>query len=293
MKRVLLTGATGFLGRYIVSQLKGCYEFFTLGRSAHPELSCHIPLQFDSARSLKAEIRARGAEVIVHTAAISSAKECEKFPERAHEINTRFTAHLTEAASERNVPIIYTSTDLVFDGCQQIPEGGFTEESQPQPLSVYASSKRAGEEQVLKFDKGVVLRLSLLYGSAIGPRSGPLGWMIKAFQAGEKVNLFRDEWRTPIYVLDVVFIIEKVLEGSLQHNLYHLAGNERVNRVEFGELLANRFGFDCDLIHSGNREDLLLVPPRPEDVSLNNQLLKEELGLSPRSLSQALGETSL
>ncbi len=288
--RLLVTGASGFLGSHFVSFLNAHTDVppVLLGRTLivgnHETVLVdsfvHAPLE-----SLLSECSFDG---IVHCAAISSAYECETHPEQAIAVNRDFSQRLAQVAANRGVPVCYISTDLVFDGAK-CPIDGFQESDQPKPSSQYARSKYEGELAVLEaHPEALILRSSLLYGSQIGTRAGFLGWMKSALSSGEQLSLFDDEWRTPLYAPDLCrLIFEGVMSGV--QGVYHCAGPERLTRYDFGLLYANHFGFDSTLIYRAQRGDTESIPPRPEDVSLNIQKTLRDFSTSPHSPSEAFG----
>lgn len=292
--KVLITGSTGFLGTALIGELlrDSSLEVLSLGRRSHPVYSSRISekLHEDWSREpLLAALQELSPEAVVHCAAISSVGQCEKQTEEAQHFNHGVTAVLGEWCRDSGSYLCYVSTDLVFDG-KKAPASGFTEADEPLQKTVYGKSKFLGEEGGP--ESGVILRSSLLYGPPLGGRPGPLNWMVEAFRSGSEVGLFLDEWRTPLFVGDLVEVIQIVLRDR-PSGIYHCAGPRKLSRVEFGTKVAKRFNFSLDLIRSGFRSDAEDGHLRAEDVSLCAEKARSELGIQFSSPGEGLKKFEL
>ena len=84
-------------------------------------------------------------DLVVHTAAYTDVDGCEKNPDKAYRVNALGTQNVCLACQDLNVPVVYISTDFVFDGSKNSP---YLEFDQPHPISIYGRSKFAGEKYV-------------------------------------------------------------------------------------------------------------------------------------------------
>ncbi|MCH2105658.1 MAG: sugar nucleotide-binding protein, partial [Planctomycetes bacterium] len=186
-------------------------------------------------------------------------------------MNARVPRALGEWARETGARLIHVSTDLVF-GAEPAPPGGFREEDEPAPISVYGESKAAGERELLEVcSDALVVRLPLLYGSGLGTGRGASEDLFATLARGEAARLFEDEWRTPLPVnVAAAALVE--LCGREESGLLHVSGVERVSRLELGRALHARKYDDPERaareLVGCVRADLDLSPQRPEDTSL-------------------------
>jgi dTDP-4-dehydrorhamnose reductase len=302
--RILISGTSGFLGEHLVrflSQQEGL-DLFALDR-AHfsPTHDCvsevflsHVG-EIQRAVSTSSKMRLAEVEIdaILHCAAMSSFSGCQEVPEEAERANVHYTQEIVELAHQKDAYLIFFSTDLVYDGNAPAPYGGFREEVLPVPLSVYSKTKYSAEHCVAeqRGDRSLILRTSLLYGRPAGRSGGALQWMIDAVDRGEPLSAFSDEWRTPLYVGDLVRIVGLSLQAQ-PTGLFHCGGPERLSRLAFMNCFVVSYSdtHGSDLLQSVSR-DTAPFPHRPEDVSLCSLPLFDTLRFRPRSVVEGLHET--
>ena len=276
-----MLGASGFLGRHVAALLGGRAALHSRSAAMASELS--LVADLTEARQLNALLEAHGARVLINCSALSAPAACERDPEAARLMNTTLPRALGAWARETGARLIHVSTDLVF-GATPAPPDGFREEDEPAPISVYGESKAEGERELLEVcADALVVRLPLLYGSGLGTGRGASEDLFATLARGEAARLFEDEWRTPLPVsVAAAALIE--LSGREERGLLHVAGSERVSRLELGRALHSRRFQDpqrtaLELI-SCARGDLDLSPPRPEDTSLCSERARSLLETS-------------
>lgn len=192
---------------------------------------------------------------------MSKSPECQGKPELARRVNVEVTALLCDLAAE--ISFVFFSTDLVFDG----KSGGYHEPSPVNPLSVYAETKVAAEKIVLANPRHLVIRTSLNAGSSPTGDRAFNEQVRMAWQRGERLRLFTDEFRSPIPAIVTARATWELINAG-QTGLFHVAGQERLSRYEIGKLLAARWPKLAGGIEPASRRDFQ-NPPRPPDTSLN------------------------
>jgi dTDP-4-dehydrorhamnose reductase len=289
MKRLLLTGATGFVGQRLCRDLGVRYKLLGTHHGSFRETPDVTPVFFeaenDSPEDLVAETE---PDAIVHCLAISSAAECARDPERAHKVNVEVTARLAAAAKKHRIRMIFTSTDQVFDG----KRGDYVEEDAPHPVGVYARTKVDAEKVLWRVFEGceellTIFRLALSYGWSDDAHPGPVGWILKNLERGEPVTLFRDEIRSPLYVGDISRAVADSIEFD-RSGLYHLAGRDKMDRHTMGVLIADRFGFDRSLCLSRSVADHTGPEPRSPDCSMMSDRFEKVFGWRPVGVEEGL-----
>lgn len=192
---------------------------------------------------------------------MSKSPECQANPTLAKKVNVDTTALLAELAAE--MPLVFFSTDLVFDG----RKGDYVETDAVNPLSVYAETKLAAELIVLANPRHTVVRTSLNGGTSPTGDRGFNEQMRRAWQVGQTLNLFNDEYRSPIPAAVTARATWEMLLKR-QTGLFHVAGTERLSRAQIGEALAARWPQLNPKFKVGSLKDYQGAPRSP-DTSLH------------------------
>jgi dTDP-4-dehydrorhamnose reductase len=250
-----ITGAGGLIGNYLVQIAP---RFATRWRVRG---LTRADLDLQDVDAVRREFQKDSPALVLHCAALSNTPNCQKDPPLARRLNVEVTAWLAELAA--NLPFIFFSSDLVFDG----NKGNYVESDPVNPLSVYAETKVAAEKIVLANPKHTVIRTSLNGGVSPTGDRGFNEQLRAAFAAGKTLTLFTDEFRCPI---PAIVTAQAAWELAAQNRpgLYHLAGGERLSRWQMGRLIAARWPQLHPRIEPESRKDYH-GPPRPPDSSMN------------------------
>lgn len=180
------------------------------------------------------------------------------------------------AASGLGARFLLTSTDLVFDG----RAGNYAETYPASPILPYGQAKLEAEAAVRDAAPGaVILRPSLFVGES-GIILQPL-FECSNLMRGQAVDLYGDEWRSPVHVDDVAGAAWDLVSGEVS-GTFHWGGPQRLSRLELGLLLCDMHRFDRRLIREGKRPE-----DRPRDTSLDSRRLATLLGWQARSLASS------
>jgi dTDP-4-dehydrorhamnose reductase len=177
---------------------------------------------------------------------------------------------------------LFISSDLVFDGLNP----PYAEEDDPSPLNIYGEHKLMAEIGMKKYcSSAVICRMPLLFGISGPTASSFLQPLLRKMKNGTKVNLFVDEYRTPLSgknaVEGLMIALDKLPE------IVHLGGPERISRYEFGKLVRNIFNYKNAKMNPCRQSDIPMAAPRPSDVSLTNaKALK--MGFKPDPIEKSL-----
>lgn len=285
MRSLLVTGASGFLGWHTCRLLAA--DWSVVGTYHHHPVTLEdgtvLSLDLNDDASLEQCWQAAHPTAVIHTAAISKVNQCQQDPEGSFRVNVTGAVKLAQRCAEADIPFIFTSTDFVFDGTQ----APYAETDRPAPLQQYGQQKAIAEAEILTVHpNATICRLPLLYGPATPTATCFLQGFLAAIAAGNPLTLFTDEYRTPAAVTDVVQGFQRVLKQGITGHL-HLGGPQRLNRFEFGLLMAEAFQFPTTALQPCLRADVPLPAPRPADVSLNSQRAFS-LGYAPRPIAPAL-----
>jgi len=287
-KKVLLTGASGLLGSEIVDCLEiDNYELIKLRQtpaSGYLSLDIADPAQI-------AHLEAVPFDYIVHTAANKDPDSCQKDPEGARKINVDGTAALARVAGKKRIPMLFISTDYVFDGTRP----PYREEDRTNPLNVYGQTKCDGENAVLsECPQGMVLRVPFLFGGRELTKSTVITSAIAAARSSETVEVEAELIRCPTATYDVARAVKAAIEHDLS-GIYHYSGHEAMNRYQIYCAIANLLGLPVTSLKP--RTLGKVIAPRPHNARL---CIDKWLGLGlpapeafPAALQRALKNLQL
>jgi|JI9StandDraft_1071089.scaffolds.fasta_scaffold74917_2 dTDP-4-dehydrorhamnose reductase len=283
--KLVITGASGFLGYHLVREAAERYDVYALYNSERGDFESVNWLQCDITNHIQVGDLLEDIEpdFIIHAAASADTNFCELHPKESRLVNVDATINLVGIAADFNIPFVFTSTDLVFDG----ERGLYTEEDAPNPVNEYGRQKAEAERVVLEiYPNTLVARLPLMYGDV---KAGGNGNYLRRFIAdnneGKVSSLFHDEYRSIGGAYSIANGIVSLMPN--QHGIVQIAGKEVVSRYEFGLMAADVFALNKTLLQSVSQIDFIFVAKRPKNVSLD--ITKAlHLGYTPLSIIEEL-----
>lgn len=285
--RILITGASGLLGGRLCELLAREHGVTGVIRGhAAPEGIRSRTVDLADVASAAELFRGERPEAVIHAAALADAERCEREPDRAHRDNVQATRVVASACASVGARLIAISTDLVLGGEQSFS----TETTNAAPRMEYGRSKLRAEAAAREACPGaVVLRVSLVCGRGYGPRRTGTEALADRLGRHETVTLYEDEWRSPVGSNSVAAAVNAALERPAAQGVFHIAGAERLSRVELGERVARVLGLDASLIRRAPQASHQGAP-RPTDVSLDTSRAEAELEWTPQPLDDAIRE---
>ncbi len=253
--RVWITGTAGLLGHHLArtaAQFAPQFEIIPLTRAI---------LDLTDFAAVEKKFRADRPHCVIHCAATSRPVDCQAHPAAARLANVETTAHLAGLAAEGQ--FLFFSSDLVFDG----KKGSYVESDPANPLNFYGETKAEAERRVLKNPRHTVLRIGLNSGASPSGRRSFNEELAAIWRAGGTAKLFHDEFRCPIPAAETARAVWELAARECA-GLFHLAGRERLSRVEIGRIVAAKLpGLEARIEVCSLRD--YQGPPRASDVSMN------------------------
>lgn len=244
---VMVTGACGMLGICVLELLeKNKISAVPVDfKSTHGAINadiCNPEQMFSTIEKTK-------PDVIIHTAAQTNVDLISKDKSRGYKVNSWGTNVLAAAAANFDIPIIYISTDYVFDGTRTEP---YNEYNTPRPINEYGRSKLEGEKVIRDLcSKFFIVRTSGLF--APHGKNFPLTILENAKKQKE-LNVVCDQVFSPTYAYDLAEFLISLLDSKL-YGIYHFCNSGQCSWYEFAKKTLELAGIkDCKVNPISSRE---------------------------------------
>ncbi|MEM7773286.1 MAG: NAD(P)-dependent oxidoreductase [Cyanobacteria bacterium P01_E01_bin.6] len=283
MKKLLITGASGFLGWNTCRAAQSQWDVYGTYQSHETDMPGGTLLKIDltdyqSLRSLFDEL---APDAVIHTAAQAQPHICQENPDATYTINVTVPWNIAGLCADAEIPCVFTSTDFVFDGLNP----PYLETTPISPINHYGEQKVAAEIGMLKrYPATAVCRMPLMFGFAETAPSFLQGF-VKLLRSGSDLKLFTDEVRTPVSGRDAAQGLLIALDDA--QGILHLGGKERLSRYQFGTLMVEALDLDDVVINGCCQSDIASTISRPLDVSLDSTKAYA-LGYAPNSVLEEL-----
>ena len=209
--QVLITGGQGQLGRALAQTYRA--RGMTVAAPGHKDLDVTDPI------GLRLAIERVAPALIIHAAAATDVDRCEREPAWAEALNAAGTRNLALIAGERDIPLVYVSTNYVFDG-RKAPGEAYAEDDPTGPLSVYGRTKLTGEEEVRRLaPRAQIVRTAQVYAA----QGRKFVHVMLGLADGGKTTIggVDDQWGQPTYAADLAAAIAALADTGVWGN-YHL-----------------------------------------------------------------------
>lgn len=241
MKTILLTGASGMFGQ----------DFTKIARNIGFEVietDIHN-MDITDIESIKKFFAENKCDIVVHAAAYTNVDGAEENKELAFKINGQGTENMAKITAEYEIPVVYISTDYVFDGKNKSP---YLPTDKTNPQSVYGESKLAGETAVQKYNpKHYIARTSWLYG-----KSGKnfVETMISLSEKMPELKVVDDQRGCPTQTCDLAGGILKLIEEKREYGIYHVCGTGNTTWYGFAKKIFEFANINIKVIPCSSQE---------------------------------------
>lgn len=268
MKRVLIIGASGQLGRALCAALRDAHDVIEAVR--RPIRADQVRIDLADPTAAVAAIRATRPEWIVLAGAFCNVEGAETQRQDCFRVNVDAPRAIAAHANDQGCVVVYYSTDHVFDGAREI----YVESDPVHPLNVYAQSKVQGEAALRAIlpDRHLIIRTAWLYG----PDPARRNFVYRIFDelgAGRSVAVASDQWGSPTYTEDLARATRWLLERDCR-GTFHATGPDYLDRASFAGQICSAFGLRSALIAPTLTTQLRQAAARPLRVHLSCRKLQ-------------------
>ena len=244
-----------------------------------------VPVQLESVDAISRSLDEIEPGAVVHAAALTNVEQCELNPNQARHVNVVLAENVAAACARAGVQLVHISTDHLFAG-----DAPLVDETHPvSPVNVYGRSKAEAELRVLDaYPETLVVRTNF-FGWGTAYRSSFSDAVITSLRGGRPIALFQDVFYTPILIESLVRAVHELLDRGAR-GIFHLSGDERVSKFDFGVLVAREFALDARLIEMARISDRRELVRRPQDMSLSNARARALLGRALGSVGEHVAQ---
>src|SRR3989338_5084300 len=239
---ILITGASGLLGLELLHYL-GDNGFDAVGTyNSNPKL---VDKNY---KNLKSDVGDAGSvtslakkidrvNVIFHCASMTGIDKCEKNREACWQANVIGTRNMVDLAKKNKAKLVYISTGSVFSG----DKGNYKENDTPDPKNFYSWTKLLGEEAVLSYERGIVVRAVPIGIHGVGrPQANFIEWLVDSAGNNKSFNLFNDVFINPISAESFAKTLAEV-PRVLDKGLLHVGSRDRLSKADMGQMVISKF----------------------------------------------------
>ena len=290
--KILITGSNGLLGQKLVNQLskneKLSFLATSQGENRNPAcpLENYCSLDITNLDEVLKTTKAYSPDFIIHTAAITNVDYCESNKSECEKVNVGGTKNLFDSAKKVGAHFLFLSTDFVFDG----EVGNYKETDHPNPLSIYAESKRDGELLLIKsnYSNWSIARTIIVFGEGQNlSRSNIVLWAREALAKGKPLNIIDDQFRSPTWADDLAWGCIQICKQN-RKGIYHLSGPETMSIYDLVIRIGRFFKLDTSAINRTDSSSLNQPAKRPPKTGFDLSKSKKDLGYQPKTLEESL-----
>ena len=225
---ILVSGRNGLLGKELINYLR---------TSDHNVDGFNIDLR-NFKHLEKFTDKYSRIDWIIHTSAITDTSLCERNRRLCFDFNILGTKNIRNIAHKKKSKLIFTSTASVFSG----KEGNYKEKYIPYPINFYNLSKFVGEQLILDYNGGLVLRINLIGFHRIKPRNlNFFEWLIESFEKNRDIKLHKDVYINPLSNITLSHQIENLIKINPKEKILHLGSANVLSKAAIGKIVLKEF----------------------------------------------------
>ena len=266
MNDILITGSCGFLGEWL---MKHGNVVGTLNKTKPSIDGIYNKIDLTNKNDVIKLLNRLKPKRIINTAAFTNVDLCEIKRDLAYQTNVIIVENLVEYCKNNDCKLTQISTDYVFDG----KKGDYKEDDKPNPINYYGETKLEAEKIVGNLTNYQIIRTSMLYDLN---KDNFLTWIINNLKDDKSLTILTDQYGSPTLVRELAETLLKIKELN---GVYHVVGQERINRFDMSMIISRLWDLNNDLLKPIDINSLCLNADRGSDTSLNSSKLFNDSGL--------------
>jgi dTDP-4-dehydrorhamnose reductase len=214
-------------------------------------------------------------DAVVHCAAWTAVDKAEEpeLLETVRKVNATGTGYIAKVCKELDIPVMYFSTDYVFDGQGERP---WKEDDPKNPLNVYGLTKSEGEDFILENPKHFIIRISWVFG-----KNGAnfIKTMLRLGKDHDTLTVVNDQVGSPTYTYDLARLVVDMIQTD-KYGIYHASNSgDYISWYDFAKEIFKQAGMDVNVLPVGS-DQYPAKAKRPSNSRMSQTRLAEN-GFEP------------
>lgn len=292
MKNVAITGLNGVIGNILAKELEdvNISSLYNNKKSTGKNIK-NKKLDLLNTNLINKTLYSVEPDIIIHLAAQTHIDKCESDKKNSKngivwKINVNATKEIALFAAENKIPLIYLSTECVFDGGKE----AYSEKDRKHPKSWYGITKSEAEDLILNIGgKSSIIRSVVAYHKR-DRRKTIHGKLLNQLNTCEVVNVVSDQKFTPTYTYDIIKVIKKILDNDLE-GIFHVAPELISTPYDLARLIAIRNNYKNSKVKRTTMKKLLgeeRASLRLKNAVLNSKSTIKTLGFKPKNIYEII-----
>ncbi len=283
--KIFVTGVAGQLGHDVMNELdkRGIEGVGTDLAPAYAGLSDgtavtrmpYVSLDITDPEAVARTVREISPDAVIHCAAWTAVDKAEDCPELCRKVNADGTRNIAEICRELDIPMMYFSTDYVFNGSGTRP---WEPEDAYEPLGVYGATKAEGEVAVKEnLSKFFILRIAWVFG-----KNGKnfIRTMLNLAKTRDHLTVVSDQIGTPTYTFDLARLVVDMIQTD-KYGIYHVTNEgPYLSWFEFAKAIFEEAGITTMTVTPVTSEEYAAKAKRPSNSRMDRSKLVRE-GFTP------------
>ena len=251
--KVLVTGVNGQLGHDIVEECQK-RNIEAIGVDVKE-------MDITDANKVNEVITSSHVDAVIHCAAWTAVDKAEDEVEQCRKVNRDGTKHIVDGCEKLDLPLMYFSTDYVFDGQGEEP---WNEYDERHPLNVYGKTKYEGELEVERLKKHFIIRISWVFGINGG---NFIKTMLRLGKERKEVSVVNDQIGSPTYTYDLARLCVDMIQTK-EYGTYHATNEGICSWYEFACEIFKQAKMDV-IVHPVDSTQFPTRAVRPKNSRMN------------------------
>lgn len=278
--KVFVTGVGGQLGRDVMNELAGrgiegigsdiadMYSGIRDGSAV--ENMPYVKMDITDPDEVRKVLLETSPDAVIHCAAWTAVDRAEEQPDACRKVNSFGTENIARVCGKMNIPMMYFSTDYVFDGNGEKP---WEPEDRRAPLDVYGMTKAEGEIAVEKYvQKHFILRIAWVFGLN---GKNFIRTMLNLSKTHDTLKVVSDQIGTPTYTYDLARLVVDMIKTD-RYGIYHVTNEgDYISWYDFAVEIFKTAGVNGVTVIPVTSEEYGAAAKRPYNSRMNRSKIKE------------------